>query len=293
MKMKKSLFGLLIVLLISNTLMAGGPWTQKKGIGFFKLSEWWVVFDQHFNAEGNIDKNVTTGVFNTSLYAEYGLTDRLTGIFNGNIFSRNYTNNQVSSNTGEIVIPGDELNALGDIDLGLKYGITKAGSKIPVAASLYIGVPTGSTDAGSRNFLNTGDGEFNQMIQLDLGYGFQLHDNVSAYLSGYGGINNRTQSFSDELRYGTELGLGLLKNRIWLVARVYGVSSFNNGDETTTINSANIYANNLEYGSTAIEINGYATKRLGLSFGNATAFHGELIAARPSYSVGIFYDMSK
>ncbi|MFT5567662.1 MAG: hypothetical protein ACI81Y_002616, partial [Glaciecola sp.] len=51
--------------------------------------------------------------------------------------------------------------------------------------------------------------------------------------------------------------------------------------------------NNLEYGSTAIEINGYATKRLGLSFGNATAFHGELIAARPSYSIGIFYDMSK
>ena len=53
-----------------GALTAGGPWPQKKGKGFFKLSEWWVVFDQHFNAEGELEPNIKEGVFNTSIYGE-------------------------------------------------------------------------------------------------------------------------------------------------------------------------------------------------------------------------------
>jgi len=284
---------MMMITFSSLNLSAGGPWTQKKGKGFFKLSEWWVVFDQHFNAQGEIKKNRTTGVYNTSLFGEYGLNDKWTGIVNANVFARNYTNNLVSGSTGQILSEGEELNAIGDIDLGIKYGLTKPGAKFPIAASVYFGIPSGKTDAGSTGILQTGDGEFNQMILIDFGKGISLSPKISAYVTAFGGFNHRTNGFSNELRYGSELGIGFFNQRLWLVGRIYGVESMKNQGLGEPFNPFSIYENNSEYGSMAIEVNGYVTKRWGLSFGNATAFHGEIIAGRSSFTGGVFYDLSR
>ena len=82
-----------LLIFTSTQVFAGGPWPQKKGKGYFKLSEWWTVFDQHYTDRGLIDPNLTTGIFNTNLYAEYGLSDRLTLVTNAALFSRSYNNN--------------------------------------------------------------------------------------------------------------------------------------------------------------------------------------------------------
>ena len=74
--MKPSILILPLLLISLNALYAGGPWPQPKSHGFFKLSEWWIIADRHFTDAGEIDPNLTNGVFTTSLYAEYGLTDR-------------------------------------------------------------------------------------------------------------------------------------------------------------------------------------------------------------------------
>ena len=279
------------VLLLPANALAGGPWPQKKGKGYFKISEWWILFDEHFTDSGMRDPNVTTGIYNTFVYTEYGLADRLTGIINGALFSRNYMNNLVSLTTKEVLVPGEALNSIGDFELGLKYGLNSGG--LPVSVSLYAGLPLGSTDGGTQGNLQTGDGEFNQMIQFDVGSGFLIGGRTSAYMSAYLGFNNRTQGFSEEIRYGLEMGIQLAPEKLWLTGRLYGVESLKNGSTAATTTSTSIFANNTEYSSFSLEANYYVNDRLGLSAGFASAFRGEIIAAAPSYTVGIFYDFSK
>lgn len=290
--MKKSIIYIAVILFLSSSAFAGGPWPQAKGVGYFKLSEWWTVFDQHFTDEGLIDPNSTTGIYNTAFYGEYGLTNRLTIIANANLFSRNVINNQVSGTNGSVIIPGESHNGLGDIDLGIKYGLTAPGSKYPLAITATFGLPTGATNEGELGNLATGDGEFNQMIQLDAGTGFQIAG-LNAYASAYTGFNHRTNGFSEEIRFGAELGVGLLNSKLWLATKLNVVESLQNGDTAETTTSTSIFANNTEYSSFAFEANYYVSKRVGVSANVAGAFTGAIIAAAPSYSIGVFYDMGK
>lgn len=291
--MKKYSICIVLFFFSINIASAGGPWPQPKGKGYFKLSEWWIVFNQHYTDVGLIDPNVTTGIYNTSFYGEYGLTDRFTAIAYAPLLSRNYMNNLRSATTNDILVAGEGINSIGDIDLSLKYGLTKPGSTIPISVSLTLGLPTGKAVAGTLNNLQTGDGEFNQMLQVDAGRGFKLNDKISSYVSAYAGINHRTKGFSEEFRYGIEYGFGLAKEKLWLIGRLNGVESFKNGATAETITSTSIFANNTEFTSFGFEAAYYISRRVGVSASVASAFRGEIIAAAPSYSVGVFYDLNK
>jgi hypothetical protein len=283
---------LFLFLIFSQAIYAGGPWTQAQGKAYLKLSEWWTVFDQHYTDTGQMDPNTTTGIFTTALYAEYGITNRFTGQLYFPLLTRNYMNNIISGTSGETLIPGEAINSLGDPDLTLKYGITGPGSNIPVSVSLTLGIPLGEDAGGEQMNLQTGDGEFNQMIQLHAGKSFLLGQN-SGFFSGYGGFNNRTQGFSDEIRIGIELGINFLDQKLWLISRLNMVESLKNGETANNITSTSIFANNTEYTSFGIELDYYLTKSLGISASFEGAFRGEIIAAAPSYSVGVFLDLSK
>jgi len=304
------LFGVILVsvFLSQNTSFAGGPWTQNKGKAYFKLSEFWIVFDEHFTASGDIDDNTTTGIFNTYLYGEYGLTDRLTIMTNSALFTRSFINDRRST-TGTLLSEGDAINAIGDIDMGLKYQLTSKSSPIVVAASVVFGLPTGRIGAGKDNNLQTGDGEFNQIFRIDAGKGFKTKNNPS-YISGYLAFNNRTSSgenftqrlgrgfnlgledsFSDEVRFGLEYGIGLADERFWLIARFYSLESLKNGKGIE--GNTNIFANNTEYTGLSLEANYYINDKIGVSASSGGAFRGETIAASPSFNVGVFLDLSK
>lgn len=290
--MKKILNIIIASIIIISSSYAGGPWTQKKGVGYFKLSEWWITYDKHFTDSGKLDPNITSGIFNTSFYGEYGLSDRLTTVVYAPLFSRNFYNNQISATTREILQAGEAVNSIGDIDVSFKYGLTKPGAKFPISATLTLGLPTGSTGGGELGILQTGDGEFNQSIQIDAGTGFQIAK-TNAYFSTYVGVNNRTNGFSEEFRYGVELGTGLFNQKLWLIARLNGIESFNNGSLGENINSTSIFADRSEYTSYGVEASYYITKQFGISASVASAFRGKIIAAAPSYSVGVFLDLSK
>jgi len=280
----------IILVFFTSSLFAGGPWPQPKGKGYFKLSEWWTVFDQHYTDNGMIDPNLTTGIYNTTFYGEYGITDRFTAVVNAPLFSRTYMNNLRSRTTDEIIIPGESLNGIGDIDLAVKYGLSNPGSPIPISVTLGVGIPTGNPNGGSQGNLQTGDGEFNQSIQVDAGKSFKLF-NKNAYLSSYAGVNNRTNNFSEEFRYGVELGVGLFNQKLWLAGKVNGIKLFKNGATAETVTSTSLFANNTEFTSIALDVNYYVSKRVGVSVSYATAINGAIIAAAPAYSVGVFYDM--
>ena len=285
---------LLAALALPFLAQAGGPWPLPKGKSYVKLSEWWLEFDSHYTDAGLTDPNVTTGIYNTFLYAEYGITDRLTGVVNANLFGRNTMNELESGVTGETIVPGEALNSFGDIDLALKYALNKPGSAWPISATLLFGIPTGEASGGTQGNLQTGDGEFNQMLRLDVGHGFRLSPKLQAYATAYTGFNNRTNDFSEEWRVGAEAGVNAIADKLWLIGRVDVVESFKNGSTATdVINSSGIFANNTEFVSLGVEANYYLTPTLGLSVGVAGAVRGEIIAAAPSYTAGVFLDLTR
>ena len=288
--MRTLLFAALLSFLLPVLAKAGGPWPQGKGEGYVKLSEWWLRFDRHYTADGLTDPNLTTGVYNTFLYGEYGLTDRLTGIVNANLFGRNVVNEQRSSISDDVLVPGEALNAFGDVDVALKYTLTQNQARVPFSVTLLLGLPTGNPQAGALGNLQTGDGEFNQMLRVDAAHGFGLGKVGNAYVAAYGGLNNRTGGFSDEWRVGAEAGLGLLSRKLWLIGRVDVVESFKNGESAATFTGSGIFANSAEFVGLGWEANYYLTDRLGVSVGATGALRGELIAAAGSWQAGVFFD---
>jgi hypothetical protein len=280
----------ILFLIIANTLIAGGGWPQPKNHGYFKLSEWWVISNQHFTDNGMIDPNVTTGTFNTSLYAEYGFTDRFTGILYFPFFSRTYNNNIVSGTTGNVIVPGEAINSIGDTDISLKYGLLM-NKPIALSATLTFGLPIGNPSGGSQENLQTGDGEFNQMLLIDAGTSFKV-GKLNPYANAFLGFNNRNGGYSDEWRFGIEAGAIFFKKKVIAIMRCYGIQSLKNGSRNNDNNSGtSLFANNSEFLTISPEIGYNINKNWGVSVTYATAVAGKLIFANPSYSVGVFYNL--
>ncbi|MCH2080777.1 MAG: hypothetical protein MK226_00230 [Saprospiraceae bacterium] len=287
--MKRLCFLIFISFLFSFSAFAGGGWPQPKGHGFFKFSQWWLISDQHFTDTGLLDPNVTQGIFTTSIYAEYGFTDRLTGILYFPLFSRTYFNNTVSATTGEILTAGEAINGVADTDISLKYGLI-VNKPVVLSATLTLGLPFGESQGGTAGNLQLGDGEFNQMLQLDAGTSFQL-GKVAAYANAYAGFNNRTNGFSDELRYGIEAGTGFFGSKLYTIFRLYGISSLKNGSNRNNENSTSIFANNTEFLTFSPEIAYNINEKWGVSATYASALKGRLIFAAPSYAVGVYLNL--
>lgn len=280
----------IIISLFPLSIIAGGGWPQPKAKAYIKLSEWWTVSNQHYTDSGLIDPNVSLGIYTTSVYAEYGITNRLTGIVYFPFFSRALINNTVSATTGEILNAGDAINGIGDTNITLKYGLTGSGSPLAVSASILFGLPLGNDLGGKDLNLQIGDGEFNQLFQIDAGQGFQL-GSMSAYANAYVGFNNRTGGFSDEIRFGFEAGVAALSSKLWLIGRFDRLDSRQNGTLGNTSTGTSIFSNNAEYSSVGVELSYKLTDSAGISAGMATAVAGKIILAAPSYTVGVFVNI--
>ena len=266
-----------IMLLAPFLLTAGGGWTKDKGTAYYKVSHWWVDATKQFNLDGTSSAIPPEGIFRTSLFAEYGITNQLTGIINLP-FSK-------SANDTE------SISGIGDTDIALKYQLNKPGSKFVLAGTVLFGLPFGNSGGGVDGTLQTGDGEFNQLVQLDLSRSFAVGP-VNAYANVYLGFNNRSNNFSDEFRSGGELGASFIKGKVWVIARLDMIESLQNGTKSTSANDgATIFANNTEYVASTYEVAVYATKKIGISASYATVFDASLIFASPSYSLGFFLDL--
>lgn len=274
------------VVLLSFPAIAGGGWPQKKGEGYLKLSEWFIVANQHYTSQGLVDPNVTAALYNTTFYGEYGITNKLTGIVNFPFLSRATVNNVRSNTTQEILFEGDALTGLGDLDVGLKYGIYQ-NKAISIAASIVAGLAIGESQGGRVGNLQLGDGEYNQLLRVDVGLPFSIAK-TTLYSNIYAGYNNRSNGFSDEIRFGGEVGIGLKAKKLWLVAKADVVRSTFNGSTAGQVNTS-VFANNAEFVAITAEINFEVYKNMGISASYSNAIAGRIIYAAPSYSFGVFY----
>ena len=217
--------------MMAGVAYAGGGWTKKKGKGYFKLGQSAIVASQFFQPNGLVVDITTVSLYTSYLYGEYGITDRLEAVVYAPVFVRMTLNRQVLSG-GEEVAAGDEYSGIGDINVGLNYGILQNGPWV-MAGKLLIGVASGNPEGGSTRILQTGDGEYNQMLSLATSRAFTYTSSLSGYATVEAGVNNRTQDFSEEFRFGVETGLAWQK--AYFILRVLGVLSFYNGaaDDTS------------------------------------------------------------
>lgn len=276
--MKQNALTFLFSLLLIQAV-AGGGWPQPKRGGYFKLGQNMILSPQFYGPTGNLVDITTIGIYTTSIYGEYGFTDRLTGLVYFPFFVRS-TLNEIEFRQSGNVIPGDDFSSIGDAEVGFKYGLI-VNKPIVVSASLILGLPLGNTAGGESQILQTGDGEFNQMIRVDASHSFYPKP---YYVSAYAAFNNRTNDFSDEVRFGFEIGATFKKFIPILKFNV--VQSLKNGDALAAQNG--VFSNNTEYVSPAIEINYQINDRLGISGSGGFALSGQNILASPNWGVGVY-----
>lgn len=281
--MKKVIFSILFIS-TSISAFAGDGWVQAKNKGYFKLNQWWLIADQHFTNTGERDPNQTRATYITSLYGEFGLSNKFTAILYFPFFTRSLSYDQKSSTTGEIIQEGEAINSVGDTELTIKYGLIQ-NDKIALSTSLTLGMPFGISDGGSDGSLQTGIGVFYQMLRLDVSKSFTL-GNKYPFVSVYGAFNHRTKNYSNEFKYGFKAGIEINK---WLfMISTFGVSSFKNVDNNFGDSGTSIFGNNAEYFSISPEIAYKFTDRFGVTVNVALPVWGKLILASSSYSVGVF-----
>ncbi|UII22222.1 hypothetical protein [Fulvivirga ligni] len=278
----KLLTAILLAFICTLQAYAGGGWPQEKGKGYFKLSQSWIIANKFYNPEGNTVDITTISLYTTSLYAEYGITDRFTAVAYMPFFVRS-TLNEVKRRQSGMIEPGDEINSFGDTNLGLKYALTFQ-KKIAVSATLTLGLPLGNPAGGDSKILQTGDGEFNQLLMLDASRSFK-----GWYVSAGIGFNNRTENFSDEFRLTAEAGITAIK-RLTLIGKLAMVESLMNGNNAE-VQTNGVFSNNVEYISYGTEIAYDIKEKFGVSLAGFSAFSAKRILASPQYSAGVYYKL--
>ena len=265
--MSKTVFTIALLagfILQSFPTYAGG-WTHPRGKGYFKLNEQLIRSDSYFQPSGDKVDITDQSRYTTSLYGEFGLVDRLTLVGYIPFYQR------ISEDR-----PGsDSKTGTGDWELGARIGLLTNRATV-VSLQVMAGLPLGDSFSEQEVGLFTGDGEFNQLISLQVGHSLWP---TPGYLKAEIGFNNRESDFSDELRYALEAGF-MVGERIGVSGWIRGVKALGTGDEWTV--------NDQQYVSFGPEINFYITSNAGITAGvtKYTGAHNLLNA--PAWDIGIF-----
>lgn len=255
----------------------------KRRAGYVKLAQNMIRSRHYFSDNGHTVDIPTVSLYTSSLYVEYGISDRLNARVYLPFFVRS-TLNKVAFRQSGSTIPGDAVHSFGDTDIGLKYGFFQD-KAIVMSVGLTFGLSFGSSEVTSERILQTGDGEFNQVVTLEASHSFYP---APVYVSVLTGFNHRTNGFSEEFRYGAEVGwtgkvvAGILK--------VNSVNSLYNGDaEDSRANG--VFSNNTEYFSITPELIINGSDRLGVAVSSGFATSGKRILASPNFGFGVFYTL--
>lgn len=259
------------VMILDSSIAHAGGWTQPKGKGYFKLSQQVIRAESLFTANGSKTEIPTVSGYTTSLYGEFGLTDRVTLVG----YMPVYTHFAVD------VEGFDSTTGVGDWDAGVRIGILTKGPTV-VSLQAMAGLPLG--DSGGDIVLWTGDGEFNQHVSLQVGHSLYP---APAYLKGEIGYNNRKSSdnrddnYADELRYGLEAG-STIAERMGVSVWLRGVEALDRADDEFHPR------NDSEYLSFGAQLEFYVSPNAGISAGMSRFTRSHNLLDAPVWEVGLF-----
>ena len=262
-------------IILVSILLAGG-WNQKKGHGFFKYELRYLSAKKFYTSTGETIPITTVTSFSNALYGEYGLSDDITLI--ATIPFQSILLNRTKSSLGTSITDGGKNTGLGDISVGIRYGLSQKGQTV-YAAFTQIDLPTG--DGSHALGLYTGDDETNVRVGLELG-----HSSGDMYLTASGGYNFRSKDFFNEALFTLELGhwfgksiLSAVKLRGVYPSGTLGTGGFNQAFQQS------------EYTAYTLEANYFVTKEIGVSLAYDSAFAVKNNFATPVYSFGVFYKL--
>jgi hypothetical protein len=264
---------LILVFSIFTVSVQAQAWTKDKGHGFFKLDYSLLSGNKLFDDDAKIIDYRDYQFSTVSFYGEYGLSRRLSLVGYVPLIQ----NNKVKASGN---MPKASNTAFGDIDVALRYALFK--DKFPLTVTLQLGLPTGDHD--DVNELFTGDGEFNQMVKVSSGGGTEKW-----WIQGGLGYNNRSENFSDEIRFDAEFGIKLFNKKLLPILKFGAVSPLDNGSAPVT--RTGLYSNNVSYFSPAIEILYFINSKFGIALRGAGASPtSRNVQATPSLSFAVFGD---
>lgn len=281
MNSKKQYVALTIVLFVANSFALAGGWTQKEGVGFYKLGFQYIRAKNFYEPSGNRVSITPLGDYTVSLYGEYGITDWLTGVGYIPFYKQNTLDKVVGQPSGRVYFEGDRALGFADPDIGVRIALIR-NTPIVLSVGVSFGIPIG--DSKQANGLLSGDGEFNQAVLLQAGYSLYP---IPAYATAQVGFNNRTRGFSDEFQYAAQFGY-TLDELFTFAINMQGVESIKNGDDTVIGGMNGIYTNNqsfLEFGG---EVSYHIAQSYGVSLGAYTATNGRNALSAPKFTAGVF-----
>jgi hypothetical protein len=284
-------FTLVLLLTICvQSAFAGGPWPRNKKSGYAQLGFTYVGYNSFFNDAGKVTplrRYVTD--FTSQAYLEYGLTDKLT-------LTANLPFKYVS--TGDAILNSDttyfkdtlqsgNLFGLSNVTFGLKYNIIRgkdvltAGLNFEANTSRYDSLTTLRTGPATfviHPYLSVGSSIENWYIQIDAGYRVRLKE------------------YSDEFDYNFELGYSW-NQKTYFILNLAGRISIQEGtvDNNVTDFSPNgrdlhttLYPNNQQYVGYGLKF----IQKIKKVHINAAVYFGtgKMVAATPSYNLGIAYE---
>jgi len=282
-----------LALLSCSPLPAQSGWTQPAGAGFFKLSQGFIRAASFFNPDGEVIDITTTSVYTTSFYGEYGVNDRLTLLVDAPLFVRSTINNRESTVDG-FVIPGDEFNGIGDLRLGLQYGILRD-KAIVLSASARVKLPLGDPVGGDSELLQTGDGAWGAIGMLHASHSFYPSPFYATLSAGYQWRGTATLDYSvgteevnydDAVRWGGEVGW--TPGAHWRLALKFEqVIALENGSGGGVTGSSSIFGNRISYFAITPEVSYLLGRGWGLAASVGTVAAAKNILAAPYFNVGV------
>ena len=208
-------------------LIGQNGWTQDKGKYYTQANIAHFSSNKFYGTEGNLfDGGSDFKSTALHVYGEYGISSRLTSTLNlPFIFHRFSTTETVSS--------------LGSIDLGLKYRLLKnfplsiqADFSIPTTDGIQFAQSKVANQLGTFDEINlpTSDGEFNIWTTLAASKSTQ---NGNTFFGLFGAVNFRTESFSNQLKIGGEVG-HLFFDKLYLIGKVNILDRIGDGESSGT-----------------------------------------------------------
>ncbi len=281
MREKKRFVSILLIVIVLPTFLFAGGWTQKKGRGFYKIGFRFIRANEFYEPNGNKINIPTLGDNTLSIYGEYGFTDRITLLAYVPFYKRITLNRQVGQESGFVYFEGDAASGIADADVGFRFGLRQDGPTV-LSLGFIFGLPLGNDQ--QANGLLTSDGEFNQSVSLQIGHSFYP---APMYFTAEAGFNNRSKGYSDEFRYGFEVGY-TMKERLTVILRATGVQSLKNGNDSVTGGMGGLFANNQSFLAYGPELVYTMNDKLGISFGMDSAIFAQNTLSAPAFSFGLF-----
>jgi hypothetical protein len=235
--------GILALATLSAEQVMAGAWTQAKGKFYSRLAYEQYSADEYFDENGDTlsyspaDSKKRDFEYDedlTSLYLEYGLTDKLTLVA-----SLNYKEAEWRYKPGGGVKVDKVANTSGpgDQELGVKYQLYTTEKGVLSIQGMYK-TPEGY-DEDDKGTLDIQRGDAQEDYDVRLLYGQSLYPMIPGYFNVEAGYRMRSQEPADEFKYVLEVGVDFTS---WFYGRVKLDGSANLGNSDDVKSSAAVHA---------------------------------------------------